>query len=39
MWYVYVLAGIVVPIALDRHLLKPLTLLFNKGWRRPAAKT
>jgi fucose 4-O-acetylase-like acetyltransferase len=39
MWYVYVLAGIVVPIVFDRHLLKPLTLLFNKGWRRPAAKT
>lgn len=39
MWYVYVLAGIVVPIALDRYLTKPLTSLLNRGWHRPATQT
>lgn len=39
MWYVYVIAGIVFPIALDRYILKPITSLLNKGWHRPAAQT
>jgi fucose 4-O-acetylase-like acetyltransferase len=39
MWYIYVLAGIVVPLAIDRYLVKPLGLLFKSAWRRPAAET
>lgn len=38
MWYVYVLAGIAVPIALDRYLLKPLSLAFRNTLRRPATQ-
>ncbi|VVD27227.1 acyltransferase family protein [Paraburkholderia dioscoreae] len=39
MWYVYVLAGIAVPIALDRYVLKPLGHLVKTLWHRPATGT
>lgn len=39
MWYIYVLAGIAVPIALDRYVLKPLGHLIKTPLHRPATGT